>query len=245
MKYIVVIPARYKSTRLPGKPLLDICGVPMVVRTYQQCIKVVSPELVYVATDDNRIKQVCDNEDIQVLMTSGDCLTGTDRVAEAAKQVEADVYINVQGDEPLFSPSDLNALIKAALKNPNQVIGGYCDIDDEEMYRSRSIPKVVFRPDGRVLYMSRAAIPGNKDSGFIKAWRQVCAYAYPLKALEDFANISKKTELESIEDIELLRFLELNWDVFVIPMSKSSIAVDNPEDVEKVKRALESKKHEC
>lgn len=240
MRYIVVIPARYQSSRLPGKPLVNLCGVPMIVRTYRQCIKVVPAERVCVATDDDSIRAVCEKEGIRVVMTSGNCLTGTDRVAEVAQKIEADTYINVQGDEPVFNPDDLSALIESASAHPLDVINGYCPIRDEEMFRSSSIPKVVMRPDGRLLYMSRAPIPTSKTHDFTKAWRQVCAYAFPKTALEKFSLSTSKTPLEAIEDIEILRFLELGWEVRMIPMSEVSVAVDNPEDVARAETVIRS-----
>jgi len=233
MSYIVVIPARYQSVRLPGKPLLNLCGVPMIVRTYRQCIKAVPPEHVYVATDDVRIKSVCEAAGIRVIMTSSNCLTGTDRVAEVARQINVDTYINVQGDEPIFNPDDLRRLIEAAVAHPRDVINGYCAIGNEKMFHSANTPKVVMRPDGRLLYMSRAPIPTNKQHDFIKAWRQVCAYAFPRHALEAFASSAAKTVLEDIEDIEILRFLELGWEVRMVSMSDVSVAVDNHEDIER------------
>ncbi|MCP4567003.1 MAG: NTP transferase domain-containing protein, partial [FCB group bacterium] len=179
MKCIIIIPARYQSSRLPGKPLVDLCGTPMIIRTYQQCLKAISADKIYVATDDDRIQSVCKQHGIQVLMTSNTCLTGTDRVAEAACQIDADIYINVQGDEPLFNPDDLIKLIESSKINPDRILNGYCAIKNEALYRSGSIPKVVMRPDGRLLYMSRASIPTTKNSEFVKSWRQICAYAFP------------------------------------------------------------------
>jgi 3-deoxy-manno-octulosonate cytidylyltransferase (CMP-KDO synthetase) len=238
--YIVVIPARYQSSRLPGKPLIKLDGIPMLVRTYQQCLKAVDASLVYVATDDERIRTVCEQYNIKVVMTSDQCLTGTDRVAEVAKLVNANTYINVQGDEPVFDPADLTALITKATQYPDEVINGYCQITDEAMFRSQTIPKVVARPDGRLLYMSRAAIPTTKKHEFQKSWRQVCAYAFPKAALQAFSSITRKTELEAIEDIEILRFLELGWEVRMIPMSDNSVAVDCPEDIERAEAAIRS-----
>jgi 3-deoxy-manno-octulosonate cytidylyltransferase (CMP-KDO synthetase) len=238
MNYCVIIPARYQSTRLPSKPLIDLCGIPMVVRTYQQCIKACPAEKVYVATDDERIRATCELNGIQVIMTSSDCLTGTDRIAECTKYIDADIFINVQGDEPLFNPKDLEILICNVEKHPGEVLNGYCEITDESLFRSASIPKVVFRPDGRLLYMSRSPIPSNKEHGFEKAWRQVCAYAFPRKALIDFTSVSEKTKLESIEDIEILRFLELGWEVRMLELSSDSIAVDTPEDIQRVETAI-------
>lgn len=241
MRYVVVIPARYESSRLPGKPLVELAGVPMIVRTYRQCIQAVPAELVFVATDDERIRAVCEAEGISVVMTSNSCLTGTDRLAQVAETIDADVYINVQGDEPVFNPGDLRGLVTAALANPGDVINGFCPIHSEESFRSSSTPKVVLRPDGRLLYMSRAPIPTNKKFGFESAWRQVCAYAFPKLALKAFAAVGAKTPLEAIEDIEILRFLELGWEVRMIPMSDESVAVDNPEDVARAEAAILAK----
>ena len=240
MSYLVVIPSRYQSSRLPGKPLIHICGIPMIVRTYRQCIKVVAPDLVVVATDDKRIQTLCESEGIETVMTSQNCLTGTDRVAEVAQKIKVDTYINVQGDEPTFNPDDLSKLIKKATEFPESIINGFCKINDEEQFRSSSIPKVVIRPDGRLLYMSRAAVPTNKSFEFIEARRQVCAYAFPRKALYLFTKLEKKTSLEEIEDIEILRFLELGYEIRMIQMSDSSISVDNPEDVRKVEHKISS-----
>lgn len=234
----LVIPARIGSTRLPRKPLIEIEGETVIRRTYQQCAKAFPEEDIYVATDSEEIYNHCTAADIQAVMTSNDCLTGTDRVAECAEQIDADYYINVQGDEPLMNPGDIRRVANATQEWPGEIINGYAPIDSEEDYRSSSIPKVVVRPDGRLLYMSRSGIPGNKAGDFVKAWRQICVYGFPKKALADFSKQCEKTPLEAEEDIEILRFLEMGYDVRMIPLSTESIAVDIPEDVEKVKRAL-------
>jgi len=242
MKYIVVIPARYKSKRLPGKPLAYISGLPMIVRTYNQCSKVVSRNKIIVATDSLKIKNVCDKYNIQSIITSTKCLTGTDRVAEVAKKIKCNFYINVQGDEPFFNPTDLKKLIKEAEKKPNEIINGYTEIKDEKLFFSSSIPKVVFDKNGYLLYMSRGPIPSNKALEFQKAWRQVCAYSFPRKALFDFTLSKHKTPIETLEDIEILRFLEKGYKVKMIKMSNKSLAVDNNEDLEKAKIYLKYKK---
>ncbi|UJP64470.1 3-deoxy-manno-octulosonate cytidylyltransferase [Mongoliitalea daihaiensis] len=232
--YVVVIPARLASTRLPNKPLIDIAGKSLIERTWGQVIKAVAKEKVFVLTDDEIIVSHCQSKGIQVIITSKDCLTGTDRVAEFAKKYHFDYYINVQGDEPLMNPNDIKDVISALNDIDEEIINGYTEIDNETDYRSLTIPKVVFRPDGRLLYMSRGAIPNNKIDTFIKAYKQVCVYAFPKKALLEFASETKKTELEDIEDIEILRFLELGYDVKMIKLSSDSIAVDVPEDIDKV-----------
>ncbi|OBY93067.1 3-deoxy-manno-octulosonate cytidylyltransferase [Pseudomonas sp. AU11447] len=236
--YAVIIPARYQSSRLPGKPLVQLNGVPMIVRTYRQCLKACPAEHIHVATDDDRIREVCEQHGISVLMTSSQCLTGTDRLAECAQQLDANIFINVQGDEPVFNPDDLRRMIEACGRWPGEVLNGYCVIDEEAQFRSTSTPKVVLRPDGRLLYMSRAAIPGTKSNEFVRGWRQVCLYAFPRESLAAFAACDGKTPLESLEDIEILRFLELGWEVRMLELSQDSIAVDNPEDVAAAEAAI-------
>ena len=242
MKYIVVIPARYKSKRLPGKPLADIGGLPMIVRTYNQCTKVINKKNIIVATDSLKIQKVCDQYNIKSIITSNKCLTGTDRVAEVAKKIKCNFYINVQGDEPFFNPNDLKMLIKEAQKYPKKIINGYAEIKDKKLFFSSSIPKVVFDKKGYLLYMSRAAIPSNKKLEFKKAWRQICAYSFPREALLKFSKAKSKTPIESLEDIEILRFLEEGYKVKMIKMSNKSLAVDNNEDLEKAKIYLKYKK---
>jgi len=237
-EFVVVIPARYESTRLPGKPLIDLKGKSLILRTYEQCVKAVDANLVYVATDSESIKLHCDKNNIQVVMTSSNCLTGTDRIAEFASQVKSKTYINVQGDEPLINPEDILKMIDVAKKFPEEIINGYASISSKEQYESLTIPKLVFRPDGRLLYMSRSPIPGNKEADFRKAWRQICIYAFPKNALLEFANLVDKTTLENEEDIEILRFLELGNEVRMIELSSESIAVDTPEDAERVRAIL-------
>lgn len=231
VRAVIVIPARLKSTRLPGKPLVDLLGTPMVIRTWQQCRQAMPDSDIYIATDSPDIKEVCDRYGAQTLMTSEGCLTGTDRVAEVAKQIDADIYINVQGDEPVFPVEDLNRFILEARSKPDQVLNGICPITEESEYRSASIPKVVATSSGKLLYMSRSAIPGNKANLFEHAWRQVCVYSFPKSALEAFSTLKEKPLLEQIEDIEILRFLELDIPVSMVPLSSRSFSVDNPEDV--------------
>ena len=237
--FAVIIPARYDSSRLPGKPLIKLAGVPMLVRTYRQVTQAVSDDLVYVATDSEAVRALCDAHGMKVIMTSSACLTGTDRVAECMRVLpKVDVLINVQGDEPLFNPLDLTRLIDTALRYPTEVVNGYCTIDSEHQFRSGNIPKVVLRPDGRLLYMSRAAIPTGKALGYAWGYRQVCAYAFPVHALKQFSACTEKTPLEHVEDIEILRFLELGFEVRMIQLSADSISVDIPSDVARVEKAI-------
>lgn len=240
-KFIVVIPARMESKRLPGKPLIKIGRLPMIIRTYLQCLKVVSRKLIYIATDSPKIKKVCNLYGAQCIITSKKCLTGTDRVAEVSKKIKAKFYINVQGDEPFFNPTDLKKIILYAKKNPTTIINGYTKIDDKKNFERSSIPKLVFDKNHNLLYMSRAPIPSNKKKKFICGWRQVCAYSFPLKALKFFSKFKKKTFLESLEDIEILRFVENDIKVKMIKMTNKSISIDEKKDLIKAKIYLNVK----
>ena len=182
--YLIIIPARYSSKRLPGKPLIDINGIPMIIRTFNQCKKAVPASKIIIATDDKRIQKICSKNGINSIITSKRCLTGTDRIAEVAKKIKKSFYINVQGDEPICNPKDIKKIVNFAKKNPNLIINGYTEIKDKEMFYSPNVPKVVFDKNEKLLYMSRAPIPSNKKQTFIKSWRQVCIYSFPYKSLK-------------------------------------------------------------
>ena len=236
--FLVVIPARYDSKRLPGKPLLDIKGIPMIIRTFNQCIKVVPRSKILVATDDKRIKKICELKNINTMMTSKKCLTGTDRIAEVAKKIKRDFYINVQGDEPMCNPKDIINIIKYAKKNPNQIINGFTEIKKKEQFYSPNTPKVIFDKNYNLMYMSRSAIPSNKKKQFVKAWRQVCIYSFSHRSLKDYTSVKKKTNIESIEDLESIRFLELGYKIKMLKLSNKSVAVDTKEDLIKVRKLI-------
>ncbi len=241
--FIVVIPARMKSNRLPGKPLIKINGLPMVVRTYRQCLKVVNKKSIFIATDSEKIKKVCESYGANTIMTSNKCFTGTDRVAEVAKKINSKLYINVQGDEPIFNPNDLKKLIKYSLKHPKEIVSGYCDIQEERMYNDLNVPKVVLDNKNYLLYATRAPVPSNKKGKFISSQRQICAYSFPKKTLNIFYKAKKKTHLESIEDIEYLRFLEHGMKIKCLEMSGTSLAVDNSFDLNLVTQIINKNKN--
>lgn len=241
MDFSIIIPARYESSRFPGKPLADILGKSLILRVWEQCIKALDKKNVFIATDDERIVNHCLKNDMQYLLTPNTCLTGTDRIYEASKQIKSDIYINVQGDEPLLKPQDIIDVINASKNNPSSIINAMCPISSEEDFRSSSVPKVVTDTKNKLLYMSRGAIPTNKKFEFIEAKKQVCVYALPLSALEAFGKHATKTPMESIEDIEILRFIEMGYPVQMIDVSSSSIAVDHPHDIQRVIEALSAK----
>lgn len=228
---LIVIPARYRSTRLPGKPLTMVGGLPMIVQTHARCREAAPDAEILVATDDERIAEVCRAHDIRVEMTSPDHPTGTDRVAEIAERIEARTYLNVQGDEPVCDPADISALIAAARARPDDILIGYTPLRDECEWRDPNCCKLLFGRAGRLLYIGRAAVPASKSGAFQGGWRQICLHAFPRDALRAFAATGGKTALEAIEDHEMLRFLELGMAIHVIAMSDRSVPVDRPEDV--------------
>jgi len=234
-EFLVVIPARYDSSRFPGKPLADINGKSMIKRVWEKCVLAAGLKNVLVATDDERIFCHCEENGIPSVIISKECLTGSDRVCEVAKKFRADIYLNVQGDEPMINPTDIKKVMGFAKGNKNNVVNAMCSINDERDFKSPNVPKVVTREDGRLLYMSRAPIPTGKQHEFKSAMKQVCIYAFPRELLLEYGSRKKKTELESIEDLEILRMLEMGRDVVMVEVSDSSVAVDTPEDLERVR----------
>jgi len=242
LKSVVVIPARFQSTRFPGKPLVSICGTPMVIRVCNIAAKAVGAENVYVATDSEEIANVVRQNGFQYIMT-GPAETGTDRIAEAAKELDADIIVNVQGDEPILEPEDILKVIDKKKSSMHEVINGMCPLTENDDPDSVTIPKVVAADNGRLLYISRAPIPGWK--AFVKKkervfWKQVCIYAFTKNELEFYAEHIRGS-IEKDEDIEILRFLENGYNVRMVKTSGNSIAVDVPEDIIKVEKVLNEK----
>lgn len=232
-KYAVVIPARFKSSRFPGKPLVNICGKPMIQHVWERCCEAVGISKVFVATDDKRISQAVTEFGGQSIMTSPDCLTGTDRLAEANETLNCDFLINVQGDEPLINPQHINAVISKFLET-GHVTNAMCPITSEQEFCSLTVPKVTFTKSKRLMYMSRAGIPLTKNGSFEFSYKQVCIYAFSKEQLKFFASYPTKTQHEDVEDIEILRFLESDYYVDMVEVEAGSLAVDIPEDINAV-----------
>ena len=236
-KYLVVIPARYESKRYPGKPLIDIDGYPMIVRTAHQVEKAVGKEKTIIATDDIKIKNVVSSYGYQVVMTSDKCLTGTDRVAEASKEFsDIDFFINVQGDEPLIDPQNIIEVINYKNDNFNDVITGVTKVYDKDDFFNPNIVKMVSGENNNLLYASRSPIPITKDKKYVKGYKHLPLYAFNKMELDLFYRRGQKskTHLEGIEDVEILRFLELGISVKTISLYDESISVDIPSDLDKV-----------
>lgn len=239
MRVLAVIPARYASTRFPGKPLAPIAGQPMIRRVWDRARLAKRVDGVVVATEDARIAGYCRDAGIDVEMTSPDHETGTDRLAEVALRRNADVYVNVQGDEPLINPASIDACVHclaAALPRGIEVATAYVEGATQEQEASPSCVQLVPTLDGCVMAFSRLPIP----AGFREPYRRsvhMGLYAFTRDALGRFAKW-ERGPVERAESIELLRFLEHGERIACCPVAADSIAVDHPEDVRLVERAL-------
>lgn len=247
MKIIGVIPARYESSRFPGKPLADINGKPMIWWVYQQCIKVEELNEVYVATDDQRIYDTCQKLDIQVVMTSTEHRTGTDRIGEVAEKIPADLYVNIQGDEPMLEPNTIRAAIFPFYQDKNlQISNLMTKIKDPVDAINCTVPKVITNREGMGIFLTRSMAPYPKGSINYSFYKQVCVYGFTPEALKFYCEYGKKygkAKIEEIEDIEILRFIENGYKVQYIEVDSDTVAVDTEKDLEKV-RILLTKKNE-
>tara|TARA_A100001011_G_scaffold399853_1_gene510569 strand:+ start:3698 stop:4429 length:732 start_codon:yes stop_codon:yes gene_type:complete len=238
MKQVIVIPARMSGTRLPGKPLIKIKGIAMIERVWNQCKKVKEEKNIFVATEDNLIKEFCDNKGIQCVNT-GKAPTAIDRVKLFSDQVDADSYINVQGDEPIVNPEDINSILKYNTRFPKRVVFGKTRATKEE-FNDYSKAKVVCSRNGKLLYCSRAGIPLNNKGNFDEASRAIWIYAFNKESLNNYFDAKGDSTLEEIEDTEILRFLEINIPVYCIDLIGDSWAVDEYKDLKEVEKRLEN-----
>tara|TARA_B100001769_G_C22091710_1_gene588795 strand:+ start:117 stop:860 length:744 start_codon:yes stop_codon:yes gene_type:complete len=243
MKACVIIPARFSSSRFPGKPLVKLLGKPMIIRVAEISAKAVGYENVYIATENKKIYDIAQSSGFKAIMTSVDALTGTDRVAEASKLVDYDIYINVQGDEPLLDHNDIKKCIDLKYKYPNYIINGFTKMTEIDDPSSINIPKVITNEKNFMVYMSRQVIPGYKSKlnkpNYYK--KQVCIYGFNNQELEKYINYGRKSSLENSEDIEILRFLEFDKKILMYECKDNSHAVDIPEDVIIVENLLKIK----
>lgn len=241
MRTLAVIPARYASTRLPGKPLLDICGKPMIQHVFEAVGRASLVDEVLVATDDARIARVVSEFGGRAVMTSPDCASGTDRLVEIARQEQADIYLNVQGDEPLLRPADVNKLVEALQQHPQAAAATPCYPVSARQARDPNLVKVVRNDAGRALYFSRAPIPYDRDGDQqIQYWGHVGMYAYRPAALAVFATHAPG-ELERTEKLEQLRLLQHGIDIQMVELPPCAPGVDTKEDLERVRALLQGR----
>lgn len=235
MKNICVIPARYASTRLPGKPLKDICGKPMICRVFERAKNSKLVDEVIVATDDERIFQAVEKNFGRAMMTRKDHKTGTDRLAEVAEKFpDAEIIVNVQGDEPLIEPSLIDELISEFVQDKNlQMATVATELTDENEMKNPNNVKVVIDKNNNALYFSRSLIPYPRNSGKLKVYKHIGIYAYRKSFLLNFAKMDS-TELEQTESLEQLRALENGYKIRVIKSDCKFVGVDTEEDLKLV-----------
>lgn len=234
-----VIPARYQSSRFEGKPLAVIAGVPMLKRTYDRVKDCAGLDHLTVATDDERIMTFCKDNRIPCVMTSNDCPTGTDRVAEVADSTDFDFYINIQGDEPLIELKAIEQVVEGYLQHREAYAAYnlYKKVESSEQPDSSSMIKVVVNESDELMFMSRHPVPFEKGANPVGFFKQVCVYGFTRKALADYAGW-QRGPVESSEDVEILRFIEKGLKVRMIETDSESVAVDLPEDIQKVEERI-------
>jgi 3-deoxy-manno-octulosonate cytidylyltransferase (CMP-KDO synthetase) len=229
---IAIIPARYDSSRLPGKALAEIGGVPMIVRVWRQARQARTLERVIVATDDERIARAVRAAGGEAEMTASSHQSGTDRIAEVAERIHAEIYLNVQGDQPFIAPEDLDALSAPMCADPSLAMATLATpiIDEEEWYNPNKV-KVVCDARGDALYFSRSPIPFARDGGIpVIARRHIGVYAYRRDFLMAFAALEPGV-IEQIEKLEQLRALERGYRIRVVASVAPSLEVDTPADL--------------
>lgn len=244
MRVLAVIPARFASTRFPGKPLHPIAGKPMIEHVMRAAAKCSELERVVVATDDERIAQAVRAADGEAVMTRGDHVSGFDRIVEvAAKFPDYTHYVNVQGDEPLLPAENISGALSLFARGADITTTAVPFATDAD-FKNENQVKVVLAHDGRALYFSRAAIPFYRKgsfSGALRALKHQGLYAYSRGALLKLAQL-KVSPLEEAESLEQLRFLYHGFQIYVHIAGVDSPGVDTPEDVKRVEALLAAAK---
>ncbi|MGA8145278.1 MAG: 3-deoxy-manno-octulosonate cytidylyltransferase [Candidatus Acidiferrales bacterium] len=243
-KVFAVIPARYGSSRLPGKPLATIAGRPMIQHVVERARQAEHVTRVIVATDDERIKKAVEDFGGEAVLTRRDHRSGTDRVAEVAAHLEAEIYVNVQGDEPLIDPATIDAVVSEMLEDESIQIATPCAaITESNEIMDPNIVKVVRDFDGNGLYFSRAPVPWVRDTNSAVApqhWKHIGLYAFRREALLEFPTLPPG-ELERIEQLEQLRWLENGFHIRAVETDYDAVSVDVPADIERVEKIMQAR----
>lgn len=242
MKVVVVIPARYASTRLPGKPLLLLAGKPMIQRVFERAKAASRVHRVLVATDDERIVKAVEAFGGEARMTRAGHRTGTERVAEVAAHEEGDVFVNVQGDEPLLDPVTVDTAVASLLEEPAAAIGTVATpIKTPADIMDPNVVKTVLDFDRNALYFSRAPIPWVRDTANkiqVRHLKHLGLYVFQRNTLLEYPTLPQG-EHERIEQLEQLRWLENGWKIRVAEVEHDAVSVDVPEDLARVEKLLQ------
>ncbi len=237
MKIIGVIPARYGSSRFPGKPLAQILGKPMIQHVFEKVKASSLIDEVVVATDHEEIQKAVHAFGGNVVMTSESHQTGSDRIAEVVAKVEGDIFINIQGDEPLIHTETIDRLIESAKINPESVITAKTRLETQEDINDPNIVKVISNPEDTAMYFSRSPIPYNRSENDHAYFKHLGIYCYPRSVITEFVELPQST-LENVEMLEQLRLLENGYSIKVIETDYDAIGVDVPSDIQKVENIL-------
>jgi 3-deoxy-D-manno-octulosonate cytidylyltransferase len=237
MRCLIVIPARMGSTRFPGKPLCDLMGKPMVQWVYEAAARSGVADEVVVAAPDQEILDACAGFGARAVATSADHQTGTDRIAEVARKLEAEVYVNVQGDEPLIRPESIRACAEPLLQSSAIQMGSIYSECDEDELANPAVVKVVTDLAGYALYFSRHALPFARNPRVEPVKKHVGLYAYRREPLLQFADWPMSA-LEQAESLEQLRFMEHGVRIYMAAGEGTELAVDTPEQAEEVRQIL-------
>lgn len=229
-KVIGIIPARYESTRFPGKPLVDISGKTLIQRTYENAKRCETLDLVVVATDDERIAAEIRSFGGEVVITSKECPTGTERIAEALMQIgDAEIVVNVQGDEPTLEPDVIAKVVQVLQEDPESVMStAVVKLKDEEK-NDPHVVKCVMDKEGHALYFSRSPIPFSKSTYY----KHLGIYGFRKDFLLHYSEL-EPTPLQQAEDLEQLKVLEHGYKIHVAIVESNAIGIDTPEDIEKL-----------
>jgi 3-deoxy-manno-octulosonate cytidylyltransferase (CMP-KDO synthetase) len=239
MNVVCIIPARYESSRFPGKPLADLCGKPMIQHVYERVMQARTVSLAAVATDDERIFTAVQRFGGRAIMTSTTHQSGTDRIAEAVMHLDlalSDIVVNIQGDQPLFEPVQIDEVAKPLLDDPTLPMSTliYKIVREEEITHPHAV-KVVFDHDHNAIYFSRATIPFVRDKGYkVSYYKHHGIYAYRRQFLDTFTRLPQGI-LERLEALEQLRALEHGYRIKVVETRYDSVEVDTPQELERVK----------
>lgn len=238
MKYIAMIPARYAATRFPAKLMQDLCGKPVIVRTYEAVVRTGLFSEVYVVTDDDRIEKVIQEAGGKVIRSLKEHHSGSDRLAEAAKDLVADVIVNVQGDEPFTAKENLEELIRIFEEDKEKKVDVASlmeIITDAEVIANPNNVKVVVNKNNEALYFSRSVIPFERAAVGAPYYKHIGIYAYRKEALEEFTLLPASV-LEETEKLEQLRYLENGLKIRLSVTNISTIGIDTPEDLEEARK---------
>src|SRR5499427_5853596 len=240
-KVVIVIPARYASTRLPGKPLVQLAGKPMVQRVYERAKLARSANRVIVATDDERILKAVEGFGGEARMTRTDHRTGTERIAEVAAHTDGEVFVNVQGDEPLLDPAAVDIAVQALLEEPMASVATVAvPIRTPADIMDPNVVKTVLDFEDNALYFSRAPIPWVRDAAHkvhTRHLKHLGLYVFQRNALLEYPTLPQG-ELERLEQLEQLRWMENGWKIRVADVEHDAVSLDVPEDVERVEKLL-------